>query len=670
MGVKGLKTFIEQNDGLFLKRYHLHDCTVVIDAPNLLFILYTRSQNHERRDLFGGDMVQFGRFLNKFFDALQRCNIDPVLVFDGAQTNDENSSKTEEKRRRAIRRFRDVMKITSTGFGEFILPATASNVFKSIAVDRKLTIIQCMFEADLEIARVANYYRAPVLSNDSDFFLMNLDHGLVLIDHLEYNRPRSNSYFDRRSGAPKIYYYMQCSLFKFEFFGKYLPHLDTDNLPLLGILAGNDFIDKAKFEGICSQMSKSRYGSQRQFRMNRSDQHARISRILHFLCGKSLNEAVNQVCARMSREHRPRIKRLIKSHLTVYNVPVRDTFQDEMIKLARPDITNDNWNSTHYNQIAADCQPSTEWIKNCTEHSVSNHTCLELLNRNTVFLSSHLDDPNLPSAHICKFRPMRVMLTLTRFSRAYIDSCALFDRIDDQYKELTLEGLGFLENFGELDYTLLDVPRLDQLTRREILLATFYCTPDEFDTHIDYVYEFLEPSHAEEFLMLKFLMDYIDFENQQVHLWKRFRQAVLLCVLYHYCAKKSDRVLMDRVGDSYGIDRDFQEVMAHLKSLIARNHMHQMPVLSRRRLYNLRLMHQITQLQSTMVSYNLLNSLLGEVMVRVRTENWLNSCVIYNLAEGLHNRTIELPRLPDIVFNIPRATHRRGRSRSNTRRLH
>lgn len=133
MGIRGLKSFIEQNDDLLIKGYHLHDCSLIIDANNLISNLLRVSQARFRADLFGSDLVAFTRCLNYFFGNLAKCNIKPILVFDGAQPNDEYRDKTDTRFKRCRDSFKNVMNINKFGGGEVVVPSISAMVAKSVA---------------------------------------------------------------------------------------------------------------------------------------------------------------------------------------------------------------------------------------------------------------------------------------------------------------------------------------------------------------------------------------------------------------------------------------------------------------------------------------------------------------------------------------------------------
>lgn len=653
MGVRGLKSFIQRNDDLLIKEYRLYNTFVVIDACNLIAELIRQSQRHERPDLFGGNMVQFGQYVNNFFDNLNKCNIRPILVFDGAQTRDVNMCKTREKLKRAIETFHNVMSINKLGFGDFILPLTATNVFRSIAVDKNIQIIQCMYEADLEVARLAHKYKCPVISNDSDFYLIDLPFGLIPTDQMNHKTIIKFEEKDEHSKDTK--YYILCDLFKQENFVKYFPKLDKKCLPLLGILVGNDYIQLKVFDRICSQLPLQRiyesYGSKgKQFKKITTKQHEKILKILYYLCDKSLNETINQICLKVPKEDRQHLKKVIKSNLVVYEIPSSDNFKDELSKLYKPGFYT-TYSKTINNRDLIELKYKetldsiVNWLRLAMERSVLSYRCLELAHRNKIFLRTHMGDPSLPSAHKCHIRCIGVMLQLLRSSQKDNKSCLIYDRLNQaSYGKMTIYPIDNLQGFGPIDYIIYDIPKLSKLIREQILLTTFYSSLEDFSQDVVEYYDWFDTNNVEEFLLVKILMKFIDVESSRCKLWKQFKHATLICIIYYHMKTKRDARLLLKLNDC-----DF---IQELFSTIDKLKLTKTPQLGKKRLYNCRLMHQISQLQTTLTSYNLLNAFLGDVFARIRSENWLNCCLLYNLTECFRQKRVEhlLKHLPYIII--------------------
>lgn len=655
MGVKGLKTFVERNDGLLIKDYHLHDTCIVIDACNLISVLARESQKHERRDLFGGDMVQFGQYVAKFFDNLTKCNIKPILVFDGAQTYDSKKSKTREKLRRAIEKFITVQQINKTGYGDFMLPIIATNVFRSIALDKGIRIVQCMFEADTEVARLGNSYKCPVISNDSDFYLMDLPHGLIPIDLMQHETVLKKVEADYDSF---IVHYINCSLFKQDNFTSYFADLDKKTLPLLGILAGNDFVDIKVFTDICKTLPlrtvcSTRGVTVKQFRRMTNKQHEKIMKILYYLCGKTTNEIINQICQRVAKEKRTDLKKLMKANLSVYDIPTEDDFVPEIAKIYwqgfyvtfRASIGDDE---KLKEKFEATMKQIISWLKDAMENSVLSYRCLEIANKNIIFIRPHMDDNSLVSAQTIQHRGMEVLLSLTRSSLSDNRKCIVYDRVGTQYKRVCIKPAKKLEHFGKLSYTMYDIPTLSKPEKLAIILATFHCDIETYNqTILPYYYYLFDPPRAEEYSTVCLLLDSLDFDGPR--LWNTFRQAVWLCVIYYAYKNKTDKTIFAKWIENSDDQENVLEFMEKFSIIIKQRQYDKQPKVTRQQGYNCRLMHQITQFQASILTFNLLNSFLGELMGRVKSEYWLNSCLVYNLAENLRNKKLQLPNFSKLL---------------------
>lgn len=344
MGVKGLKTFIENNDDLLVREHKLHDISVVIDAYNLIGNLLRRSQKSKRRDLSEKDLEQFTSCVNSIFDTFQQCNIDQLLVFDGEQTS-RPQTKFNEHAKKAQAAKRKTISVIKTRFGVFVPPVAATDRFRSIAMERGIKIVQCMNEADVEIARISRALDSPVISNDSDFYLIDLPHGLIPIDLIEYQQvkksslPFSNLNNRNNNATPEDtddhYCYINCSIFYQDHFIQYFPNLSKSTLPLLGVLAGNDLVQSKVIEKICSQLPLARISEQcglttKQFRNLNNKQQEKIIKILYYMCDKTLEENVNKICQHVARENRRDLKDLIKSNMKVYIIPFENESEIEL----------------------------------------------------------------------------------------------------------------------------------------------------------------------------------------------------------------------------------------------------------------------------------------------------------------------------------------------------
>lgn len=659
MGVHGLSTFIRNNPSLFIDEHMLRDTHLIIDAFNLMNNIAEASQHGERPDIFGGDMVKFGSELNKFFDNLAACNIVPILVMDGAQTYEQNTSKVPKKHQRYRERFKNVMRINEQGIGRFVLPTTANITFKSVAVDRGVKIYQSIFEADSEIARLARYHNCPVLSEDSDFYVFDLPQGVIPISDFKWHKVRTNTEDPlnwRESNSQKLRHnYISCRLYKQEHLKIYLPNFNLSCMPIIGPLLGNDFVKIETYSGICKILPSklpfefpNPYMS-KQLRVS-STQHHKIVKLLCFCCDKDISQVINQLSSSLPNGERSDFKKKLKDSMDVYNAPLEDTYEMELKK-----IYEEGYKATYAKRIPesdldVECKKTIRslalWLIKCSETSVMTHKVLELLNKNIIFDRPQMDDTSLPSSLNLRSRVYAVILRILRPTTVSKKPIEVHSRIGSDYERTLLQQLHELNHFGRIRYLAYDIPKLSPVERRDLVLATFHYNHERYLEGLMYCDTWFDPKHSDEVMNVLMLMDYIDIESPCAKLWKYFRQATLLSMVYHLCGLQEDTNFSCRLEQEN--KTEFIQSLVHIFES-NRGSLQRTPLLGPKRPYDCRIMHQITQLNVSVDAFGILNALLGDPLSRIRPENWLNSCLLYNLTDLLRTRSIKVPDMPDII---------------------
>ncbi|KAH8020062.1 hypothetical protein HPB51_023945 [Rhipicephalus microplus] len=126
---------------------------------------------------------RYATAIRNYFAVFKSCNIELILVFDGG--HDVSNRKLKTTQRRLQERLATAKAIAKTGAPNLkILPILAHEVFKDVVRELGIQVFQCSFEADEEIAAIANYYGCPVASQDSDFYIFNLVGGFIRLDSI------------------------------------------------------------------------------------------------------------------------------------------------------------------------------------------------------------------------------------------------------------------------------------------------------------------------------------------------------------------------------------------------------------------------------------------------------------------------------------------------------
>ncbi|XP_045216982.2 protein asteroid homolog 1-like [Mercenaria mercenaria] len=230
MGVHGLTSYIRKKGDKYFCDYRLHDTKLIIDGSNLIYFLYSHFQVSSH---FGGDYDDFAEICKDFFNTLSKCNVTPIVVFDGA--DDPNDMKLSTVLQRMFKQLRRV------DARKGVLPLLSMVTLRQVLVELKIAQVACLFEADREIAVLANKLKCPVLSDDSDFFVFNLDYGSISMGAMAESVPRRIV----AQAAGKSDYYLPVRLYKCQTFLMEEFGIERDEciFPVFATLIGNDYFD-------------------------------------------------------------------------------------------------------------------------------------------------------------------------------------------------------------------------------------------------------------------------------------------------------------------------------------------------------------------------------------------------------------------------------------------
>jgi 5'-3' exonuclease len=230
MGIKGLANFIGDH-GEILTNDHFRNSKVVIDGCNIYHSLYLTSCDQQH----GGDYDVFEDQVCKFFKALRDCGIDPYVIIDGG--SDPTDKKFETVRKRAESKI-DTANMLSKGLrGAMLIPTLARQVFKEVLSSLGVPFAQALSEADQEIASLAQKWKCPVLSNDNDFYIFDIQAGYLPFYHFQWQ----NASVQRWSSQN----YIPCKRYTATSFCRHF-NINTQLLPVFAAIAGNDYVNLYK----------------------------------------------------------------------------------------------------------------------------------------------------------------------------------------------------------------------------------------------------------------------------------------------------------------------------------------------------------------------------------------------------------------------------------------
>ncbi|XP_061112376.1 protein asteroid homolog 1-like isoform X1 [Conger conger] len=288
MGVRGLTSYIEGNKKQFYEERKLKNTKLVIDGNSLFCNLYIKSGLDQRH---GGDYESFANIIQQFFETLTTCNIKPFVVMDGAI--DYSGKKFPTLIERAQGRIEEAGKISSgkskqSQFSPFSL--LSRMVFRQKLSSLNVPFIYCMFEADQEIACLANEWNCAVLSKDSDFYIFDLKGGYLPYEFFEWHNISMCQETTER--------YIPVSHFSINNFCACFNNMNKELLPLFAVIVGNDYTSPRSMDAFFSRVNFSQVAQPAYSRM-----HARIDGLLHWLSQfPGPEEAMDEVLVRDSAQ--------------------------------------------------------------------------------------------------------------------------------------------------------------------------------------------------------------------------------------------------------------------------------------------------------------------------------------------------------------------------------
>lgn len=301
MGVRGLTTFINNRAHLYLKNYELHDCNVVIDGNSLASNLY--KWHCKSNDCFGGDYDKFAQVIRSFFNAFSQCNITSYVILDGGYEKRKLNTVASRMKNKICAA--ESLNAMTEGCAP-VFPLFLREVFVDVVLSLGLKVARCEFEGDMEIASIAQALNCPVISYDSDFYVLGSLY--IPFTTVEVAARKSKS---KDSKTP--YMYISCKIYHVESFLQAYGGLDKGNLPLLAVILGNDYINGRLFAPFFRNLKMQKCSS------NQSDQQKRIKSVIVWLQNENIESAIRTILSRFKNHRRQLILSQIESAMKGYN---------------------------------------------------------------------------------------------------------------------------------------------------------------------------------------------------------------------------------------------------------------------------------------------------------------------------------------------------------------
>ncbi|XP_073677383.1 single-strand DNA endonuclease ASTE1 [Garra rufa] len=385
MGVHGLTSFVEGNRQFFTDM-RLRDCRLVIDGCSLYFRLYFNSGLDQAR---GGDYDTFVVLVRQFFAALSECAVQPFVVLDGGMDQTDKKFKTLQDR--AQSKIRDAHSL-SRGYPGWVLPLLVREVFIQVLSELGVPFVQCISEADFEIASLAKHWGCPVLTNDSDFYIFDLKGGYLPFSFFQWSNV---------SGKATERYISACH-FSVSHFCSHFNHINKQLLPLFAVVIGNDYTPAKITEIFFSRVELERVPSGRK--------HGRSSspRIEGFLLWLSQFAnpvvALEEVLEILGGQGKGKLRAQLSAGMQDYQLPQSSSLAQYFSspQPALPDAQG--------LPAALVCQP--EWLLRMVASGKLSSFILDVLVHQKVLLIAQVENSNLPSSHTTSLNIRKTIYSL------------------------------------------------------------------------------------------------------------------------------------------------------------------------------------------------------------------------------------------------------------------
>ncbi|CAF1921309.1 unnamed protein product [Rotaria magnacalcarata] len=487
MGIRGLQTFIEEKLSL-LNQFELHNCNVLLDGNSIYHQMY--KQCH-LTCLFGGEYDKFYRYCKQLFESFRICDVNAMVVFDGARLDNRKLSTVLERSQRRV----DYS--TRTSVNTDLSPLLLRQAFINVLDDMNIPYVSALGEGDDESVSLANHLDCYLIARDSDYYCYNLFKGYIPFDYLDINPIEKDSY-----------HYLSAQLFTIDVLLKTFVGLNSATLSLACCLCGNDYIDGSItdpiFNHIMANVAKSRVYKISKY--NRTKHWYAMEWMKQF---DDIDTAMENLLVPIAKTSRKTIEMKLRLAIQSYLNPT-DTLiyrfassanenllkNSYFVKLARDYLDTINMNDERIHiQIDKDLseikskhnQPVPKFLLDNLTNLQLSVTFIEMLIHRHFICSAHIEIEQEPSIYADAIPTILPCLaSLIKWDNPECDEYAIiYHRVLKQLKPVTYE-------ITEVD-NVLDLSRLNSLSfieRQDFVLKCLKTSLADLQTynhiHTDY----------------------------------------------------------------------------------------------------------------------------------------------------------------------------------------
>lgn len=618
MGVRGLSSFFSLNPDLSDWR-NLRSTKLVVDGNNLIYMIYFTSN---LECVYGGDYDGYATAVRNYFAAFKACDIEVILVFDGG--HDISNRKLKTAQHRLQERLATAKAIAKTGAPNLkILPILAHEVFKDVVRELGIPVLQCSFEADEEIAAIANHYQCPVASQDSDFYIFNIEGGFVRLDSI------STSPQTVLTEAGEKVNVLSCRWYHVDNLLCHFPGFEKSMLPLFATLMGNDFVNGHLFEAFFSRIALPRLRSKK---LKISKQHSKMVGLLYWLSSTDAESALAQIVQTLKAPNREHSAKIISDAVARYEM-CSSPFVDKL-KNGTAMVLSDGTDTTF-----------PDWFSERFFCGVLNPYLLNIAAVHKVFHLTQIDCFDLESSYACSLSLRRALYGLVLSVNAKDGEMASVEEFDREGRNITrrfVEPVSDASGYGKLP-RLEEIPTLTPEVRKELFGCIFDTKvpqdecPESLHGLFAVICFWLKNSKLKvnENLLRSFLLGIVLLKLLPRTKLSSRKASEKLKFLKHGCTVRS----REGIGDILvGVEEQLnQDILSHVNKSFSKFFIR--PTHNHAKLFDSELVYMVSQLQTCLLFGRFLNKLLLEPCKNIEFHKVLNGTFLYNFTKELDGRS-------------------------------
>lgn len=477
MGVRGLTTFINR-EKRFYENYRLHSTKLVIDGCGLAPTIYYDSDLNIDPGNHGGEHQTYYIHCAQFFRNMLSCGVECYVIFDGGY--DRNGLKFETLKKREQASIDSMKELNETGEGVQTIATYYMLVFTRVLDDLDVDWVSSEFEADRDIAVLANEFKCPVLGQDSDFFIMNIEEGYIPLDSLNWKKLCSIPYQSETESCQPLpsecqaaQNYLESKRFRLRAFSTYFQVMPSI-MPIFASLSGNDYLqgfNLSEFYAGIKQRHQKPDGRPHPHRKG----YWRFCNLLHHLTYfTTVAECIEEVLQYVHIDERSKIKAALQESCSMYDVTsfsdVAQFFREQNLS-SQSDETLSNDPKNPSTGEGTDDEDVEEGI-------LMPGVCESILRQKTVFLNVQTEKLSNPRASACCDHLIRILAGIMLENKVAEEDknerrMLTFDVFHREKYTLTctkMEPVWNVTGFGNVPFYK-EVPRMSKSSRLSFLLA-------------------------------------------------------------------------------------------------------------------------------------------------------------------------------------------------------